>query len=241
MTISNNHRAAAVTRRSFLTHAAAGAAVAGTGLALGGRSVRAATEGPGRHLITVLAAGGWDTSYSLDPKVGNPNVDSPEGDVSLFENIPVLTDPSRPAVTEFFAEWAPYTAVVNGINVRSIAHPECRARVMTGVPGSGHPDMGAMAAFELGTELPVPYMILGNNAYTGPLASIAGRVGQTNQIKALLEPADAYPAPAGSEFAHGGFVPDSTQESLIRDFVVARAERIRATRGQLSRASFAGS
>ncbi len=232
MTLHRNDRDHAVSRRTFLTRSAAGLAVAGSSLALSGRAVRAAGSDAGRHLIIVLASGGWDTSYALDPKVGNPNVDSPAGDVSLYENIPVLTDASRPAVGEFFAEWAPYTAVVNGINVRSIAHPECRARIMTGATGTGNPDMGAMAAFELGADLPVPYMILGNDAYTGPLAAIAGRVGQTNQIKALLDPNDAYPAPAGSPYAHDGFVPDGTQDALIRDYVVAQAERMRATRGQ---------
>lgn len=227
-TISNDRASTALSRRGFL----AGAAAAGSALTLAGRSVRAQSDGPARHLIVVLASGGWDASYALDPKPGNPNVDTPPGDVQLFEQIPVWTDASRPAVTSFFQQWAPYTAVINGINVRSIAHPECRRRIMTGIPGAGNPDVGAMAAFELAPELPVPYLILGNNAYTGPLAAIAGRVGQTNQIKALLDPSDAYPTRAGSPYAHDGYVPDTADEALIRDYVVAQAERVRATRGQ---------
>ncbi len=228
MTHSSQERSPALSRRHFL----AGTSTAAAALALG-RHARAETGGSPRHLIVVLASGGWDSSYALDPKPGNPNVDSPPGDIELFADIPVFTDPSRPSARAFFDQWAPYTAVINGINVRSIAHPECRRRVLTGTAGAGNPDLAAMAAFELAPELPVPYLILGDNAYTGPLAAAAGRVGRTNQIKALLDPSDRYPAPAGSPFAHGGYLPDSGDEALIREYVLARAERVRAQRGQL--------
>ncbi|MEM7155920.1 MAG: DUF1501 domain-containing protein [Myxococcota bacterium] len=228
MTSSSRDSKRGLSRRTFL----GGTAAVGSALALPGSRARAGSVGPARHLIVVVAAGGWDTSYALDPKPGNTNVDVPDGDIQMFGNLPIWTDASRPATTAFFSDWAAHTAVVNGINVRSIAHPECRRRVMTGTPGTGRPDVAALTAQQHGLELPVPYMILGNNAYTGPLASIAGRVGPTNQIKALLDPTEAYPAPDGSPFAHGGYEPTANDEALIRDYVVASAERVRAQRGQ---------
>ena len=228
MTSSSRDHRRNVSRRTFLT----GTAALGSAFALPGNRARAEAIGPARHLIVIQASGGWDTSYALDPKPGNPNVDVPDGDIQMFGDLPIFTDASRPATTAFFTDWAAHTAVVNGINVRSIAHPECRRRMLTGLPGAGRPDVAALTAYEHGVELPVPYMILGNTAYTGPLAAIAGRVGRTNQIKALLDPAEIYPAPEGSPFAHGGYQPSASDEALIRDYVVASAERVRAQRGE---------
>ena len=42
--------------------------------------------------------------------------------------------------------------------------------------------LGATAAFELGRELPVPYLVLGPIAMTGAFGSIAGRTGSVNQL-----------------------------------------------------------
>ena len=70
MTLHRNDRDHAVSRRTFLTRSAAGLAVAGSSLALPGRAVRAAGGGAGRHLIVVLASGGWDSPPVSVPPVG---------------------------------------------------------------------------------------------------------------------------------------------------------------------------
>jgi hypothetical protein len=136
-------------------------------------------------------------------------------------------------VTSFFEAYAPITAVVRGISVRSIAHPECKKRMLTGTASSASPDLGAICAHELGRDLPLPYLILGDEAFTGPLASSAGRVGLTNQITALLDPAQAYPAPAGAPYPQPAFIPSADDEAAIRAYVTATAERERAVRGAL--------
>ncbi len=195
------------------------------------RRTGAAEDRPARNLLVVLAAGGWDTTYALDPKPGLATVDAPPGALTAYGDLDIWTDPSRPSVAAFFEAHAPITAVVRGISVRSIAHPECKKRMLTGTASSANPDVGAICAHELGRDLPLPYLILGDEAFTGPLAASAGRVGFTNQISALLDPAQAYPAPPGAPFPQPAFVPTEGDEAAIRAFVAARAEREKAVRG----------
>ena len=215
-------------RRDVLLGALAGAA--GLSLARPRRS-RAAAEPAHRNLFVVLASGGWDTTYSIDPKPGLDTVDAPIGQISRYGDLEIWTDPSRQGVDDFFAAYGGMTAVVRGISVRSIAHPECRKRMLTGGPSSESPDFGAICAHELGRDLPLPYLVLGDDAFAGPLSASAGRVGSTNQITALLDPTKAYQAPPGAPYGQPAFVPEEADEGAIRSFITARAERERAVRG----------
>lgn len=218
------------TRRTFL--AGAGCAAASS-LLLGKSRAHAAVSGTPRKLLLVFAEGGWDVSQALDPKPGLPTVDSPPGEIRMFEDIPILVDESRPGVTSFFEAYAPISAVVNGINVRSISHEVCDRKILTGSASGTNPDAGAMVGHQLGADYPVPYLVLGQTAFSGPLGVSTGRVGSTNQIAVLLDPDQEYPRPMGSPYYHQGFSPTNDDEALIRQLVQARAERARATRGAL--------
>jgi hypothetical protein len=215
-------------RRDVLLGALAGAGA--LTLARASRT-RAATTPARRNLFVVLASGGWDTTYALDPKPGLDTVDVPAGQLTAYGDLDIWTDPSRPGVDAFFSAYASMCAVVRGVSVRSIAHPECRKRVLTGGPSSDGADFGAICAHELGRDLPLPYLVLGDDAFTGPLAASAGRVGSTNQITALLDPDKAYAAPPDAAYPQPAFLPTAPDESAIRAFVAARAERERAVRG----------
>jgi hypothetical protein len=214
--------------RRHLLQAGAAAAVTAT-LPRWVGTARAGT--PPKNLILVLQTGGWDTTYTLDPKPGVAGIDAPSGTVQSFANIPVLTDPSRPNVTAFFQRYGASTAVINGIQVRSFIHPDCTKRVLTGTPSDQNPDLGAIAAWEHAKDLPVPYLVLGSSALSGPLAPIVGRAGMTNQISTLLSPGAAYADPGGTT-PSPGFVPSDNEEALVKGFLDASAERMRATRGQ---------
>ena len=218
-----------IPRRDFLTTAAAALGAAAAGFP---RITRAATTSVPRNLVVVLNAGGWDVTYALDPKPGLTTVDVGPGTVKSFGNIPIFSDAGRPNVDAFFQAYSGISAVVNGIAVRGIAHPACMKRTLTGTPDESKPDVAMITSWELGRDLPVPYLVLGTTAYTGPLAAAAGRVGATNQIVTLLDPAtDAYPAPPGSTFTQPCFVPDANDEASIRQFVLAGSARERALRG----------
>lgn len=214
-----------LSRRSFLV---GGAAALGAAAIPALRAAQAEATRPARNLIIVLAYGGWDVSYALDPKPGLPGVDAPAGSVQLFGDLPIFTDAARPNVSAFFQAHAPRCAVVNGIQVQSIVHSDCSKRILTGTASDQNPDLGAIAAYELGRSLPAPYLVLGPTAYTGPLASIAARAGTANQVRTLLDPQFAFP----TANANARFVPDAEEEGLIRQLVEARVAREQAIRGQ---------
>lgn len=216
-------------RRTFLLGAGATAGAVALGLPRVRRS-RAQATGPARNLFLVFASGGWDTTYAIDPKPGLDTVDAPAGTLATYGDIDVWTGEARPAVAAYFAAHAAVTAIVRGVSVRSIGHPECQKRMLTGTPMSTRPDVGAIAGHELGRDLPLPYLVLGDVAFAGPLAASAGRVGITNQVTTLLDPAQAYPPPPDAPPGRG-FVPSQADEELIRAFVQARTERERAVRG----------
>lgn len=215
-------------RRQLLLGGAA--LLAGSALGLGSRQAGAAAR-KGRNLIVLLASGGWDVTWALDPKPDLVTIDAPAGEVRRFGDSQVLVHPDRPEIGRFFEKHGAITAVINGVQVRSVAHTTCRRRILCGTTSPDAPDLAAATAHALGRELPVPYLVLGDAAFTGPLASSSGRVGTTNQLLSLIDPAQDYPLPPGDPRG-SRFVPGEADEELIRRWVEARAERELATRGQ---------
>ncbi len=212
-----------LTRRTALL---GGAALAG-GLGLATRARVARAQAPARKLLIVLASGGWDPTYSLDPKVGSSVIDAPSGTVSEFAGLPILTDPGRPSVGEFFTRYGDRSTVVNGLQVRSFVHADCMKRVLTGTASDQNADFGALVASETGIDRPVPYLVLGMSAMSGPLAPITSRAGTTNQLSSLLVPSAADPfLPAASLAPTGG------EQALVDQYLQAAAAREKALRGQ---------
>jgi uncharacterized protein (DUF1501 family) len=214
-------------RRTFLGLGGAAAATLAASSLLP-RRARAAAAGTGKNLILVLAQGGWDVTYALDPKVQGAKIDVPVGAVRNFGNLDILVDAGRPNVTTFFDKYAAQAAVVRGIVLSSIAHQECVKRMMTGTRSNSSPDVAAIVAHDLSPDLPMPYLILGDSAFTGPYAVSAGRVGATNQIVGLLDQTQRYPVmgETGAPFS-----PTAAEATRMRAYLQARATRERAVRG----------
>jgi uncharacterized protein (DUF1501 family) len=171
---------------------------------------------PARRLLMVFVTGGWDTTYALDPK--EPPVSIPAGTVQRFAGLDIFTDPSRPSVGRFFERHAAVTAVVRGVATDGIFHNECMRRMATGKRDDGEPDLGAMVAHDVGNDLPLPYLVLGDTAYTGPYTASAARVGITNQIVELLGEPTTDPVAAA-------------EDAVLRRYADASIARARATRG----------
>lgn len=176
------------------------------------------SSGAARHLILITAGGGWDTTWSFDPKPYVDGIDVGPGQLASFSGIPLWTDASRPVARRFFQQFADRCAVVNGVSVRSVGHSECWRRVLTGTSTRHAPDLGAIVGAELGADRPVPYLVLGELAYPGTLEATTGRAGPSNQLATLVEARDSWTAGADDELA-------------IRKFVEARLARERAVRG----------
>ncbi|MDQ3365450.1 MAG: DUF1501 domain-containing protein [Myxococcota bacterium] len=215
-------------RRDLLTYTGAAGALALLAPRLGtaGRLRHATTP---RRLLLVMAQGGWDTTVAIDPKLPGPQADVPAGTIKRFGNLDIHVNNAAggwPSVDTFFTKYAALTAVVRGISVASVSHNECVTRMSTGTRDESNADMGAIVANDLGNDLPLPYLILGDTAFTGPYAVSAGRVGATNQIIALLDPAQAYPTGAAAAFR-----PSAAEEAILAKFASASVSRARATRG----------
>lgn len=213
-----------IQRRSFL-HGLGAAAVATAAPSV------ARSESPDNpcRLVLISAGGGWDISYALDPKPGVPTVDSPDGDIQVFADLPIFVDESRPNVTAFFEAWAERCTLIHGIGMRSISHITCGQKIATGYGRTDVPDTGAIVGHERGRELPLPYLVLGDVAFSGTLGVSTGRVGSINQISALLPPEEFLPEPP--RFVHERFDPTSGDENRMRQFLERRAQRERALRG----------
>ncbi len=213
-----------LTRRNLLL----GTAALGGAASLPFASNSARAQGAGRKLVIVLASGGWDPTYALDPKVGSTVVDAPAGTVTEISGIPFLSDPARPSVDQFFTRYGASTAVLNGVQVRSFVHADCMKRMLTGTASDQNADFGALVANEAGRDLPVPYLVLGMSAMSGPLASITGRAGTTNQLSSLLVPSAADPfLPAAT------LSPSDAEHALVDEYLSAATAREQAVRGQM--------
>ena len=217
-----------ISRRNLILGAGA---VAGAGMLLREqRPVAAAEVSSPKKVILVVASGGWDTVYALDPKPdAGAGISVPSGTRQEFSGVPIWTDPTRPAVTAFFEAYGSLATVINGLQVQSLVHADCSKRLLTGTNSDANPDIGAIIAYELGRELPAPYLVLGQTSYTGALASIAARAGTANQIGTLLQPLAAFPNAAGDFTPR--YLPDDAEQALIRQYVEARTAREQATRG----------
>jgi hypothetical protein len=214
-------------RRSFLVGGAAAVGAVALPSIIGRRALAAAAP---KHLVTMFVSGGWDTTYALDPKPGVAAIDAPsDGEVTMFGDLPIYTAESRPAVAGFFTKYAGISAVVNGIQVRAINHPDCSKRILTGTQSEANADMGSICAWELGRDRPAPYLVLGPSAVSGPMASIAARAGSVNQVRTLLDPAAALPKT--DAFTTDRYAPDGVEAGLVKAFVQKRANRMRELRG----------
>ena len=191
------------------------------------REARASSIGTKKNLFIVLAFGGWDTSYAIDPKPPGGGVDVPDGTIAVYGGLDVLSHPSRPGVDAFFTQHHARTAIVRGIRLPGISHRACMQQILTGARNETSPDAAAIVAHANSPDLPIPYLVLGDYAFAGPYAASMGRVGTSNQLVGLLDPRKAYPVDGRSV----PFVPGQSDEDAIRAYTVARTDRERAVRG----------
>ena len=220
-------------RRDFLLACGGAAGAAALASVTSGRRARAdqpVLRSP-KRLVGVFVVGGWDTAYALDPR-DPAHADMRPGAMQMFEGLDVYVDPSRPNVAAFFEKYAGATTIVRGIAIDAINHDECQRRMATGTREETQPDVAAIVAHDVANDLPLPYLVLGDTAWTGAYSVSSGRVGTSNQIVELLDPSGpaAWP-PTVTRGGVGDPGLSSAERQLLRAYAGASAQRAYATRG----------
>lgn len=216
-------------RRDFIKGTTAGAAALAAGTFLP-RKARAASITPSRWVF-VNMGGGWDPAYSIDPKPGMATVSQPPGTMLSYNGGTLRPWDWKPAVAggpdssvkKFFDAWSSMSCIVKGINTRSISHMICAQRIYCGKQGGTSPDMATIIGFEKFKDMPVPFLLINGPGWAGPLGSAVGRVGETGQLRVLINPT-ASQVPLS-------FLPDPADETDIEAYHVATAAREHAIRG----------
>lgn len=190
-------------------------------------------------LIVVFARGAWDVTYAFDPRApGDPNVDGPwrqeQGGAIDYTNEEIATigdlvigynDKARPAVADFFSEWADLSLVVNGISTETIVHDVARPRILTGSRRIGDPDLAAIFGHVNQGTAPIGYMDFANQGFIGELGAASARVGSRGQLELLIN--DDISGLPGPDWTYPLFQPNSTDHDAIQAWLQARESRYR--------------
>jgi hypothetical protein len=226
------------TRRSLLLSGAAVSLVPGRALGNG-------TVAPGapKNLIVVFADGGWDVTFSVDPKepppagasedvlhdwpVDGPWVDVPSDDErqAVINGIPLqLNDDKRKAVTDFFTQFGDRACVINGIWTGSIVHQPSRIRILTGTTRPDKPDFATIVGAERGISdrLPLGTIDFSGLGYTGDFAAQTGRIGYSSQLKSLLDRNESFGAPSWADYTLPLYRPTTDEEAAIQEHLMRR-------------------
>ncbi len=132
----------------FIRRISAAGAVAAAGTASVAPLVRALASpanatSNGRRFVLLFLPGGWDPLCAFAPKFGQNTIDmEPEAAAWNFMDFDLVDHPGRPNVRTFFERWGANTAVINGSNVRSVAHIVCTNLIMTSSADGSIPDGG---------------------------------------------------------------------------------------------------
>jgi uncharacterized protein (DUF1501 family) len=213
-----------------------GAALGGLGLASGlGRRARAEVPADSRRFLFVFADGGWDPTWVFAPAFDNPNVDMPTDGSFLAEEggLQWVSHNSRPSVDRFFRSWGPQTCILNGMEVRSIAHERCKRLLLTGSATPGVADFPTRIASGGGEHLALGHLVFSGPAYQAADSEGTVRVGTRGQLAALLDGGCA----TGSDPALS--LPPAAVQSLEDAYVQARVATVagKAGRGAEQRVS----
>ena len=93
--------------------------------------------------------------------------------------------PDRPSVRAFFEAHHSDLLVVNGVQVRSIAHEICTLIALSG-DTSGRADWATVLAAAAADRYTLPHLVLGGPSLTGELGTAAARTGSNGQLEGLL-------------------------------------------------------
>ena len=174
----------ALDRRQFL---AGSAALAAAGLGLAPRPARAAVGPQDLKFVFVFNRGGWDpTRVFVDAFDSRSVAMEADAERATTGGVGWVDHPSRPSVRAFIEANAADMLVLNGVQVRSIAHEICTMIALTGDTSGFKPDFATLIAADQADRYTLPHLVLAGPSFTGDLGTAVARTGQNGQLEALL-------------------------------------------------------
>jgi len=170
-------------RRHFLQGTAAAGAAATLSLPRLGHAV----SGSDLKFLFVFNNGGWDPTRVFAPEFDNRNVDmEASGERETAGGISFVAHSARPSVSAFMQAHHSDLLVVNGVQVRSIAHEICTMIALTADTSGFKPDMATLIASQQGEAFTLPHLVLDGPSFPGDLGTNVARTGAQGQLEALL-------------------------------------------------------
>ena len=183
--------------------------------ASGVKSELPAYDGP--YYVVFNAAGGWDTTYLMDPKgVNKINRLYKEGDILTQGKHRLAPNAAHVKAgmsnEEFFKKYGDDLLVLNGLDYSVNNHSPCSRYMATGKLDSlAYPTFAALVAACKGSEVPLAFLTFGNYSATGNLVPMA-RVPYLNSLNKLAN-ADGVNGSARNRY-HDDFVTDRIERAL---------------------------
>lgn len=184
--MSNRTPSLQLDRRRFLGGSAALAGSVGAGL-WSPRTARASTDAANRRFLFVFNNGGWDPTRVFAPEFSNRNVAmEAAAERATAGSITYVDHPDRPSVRSFFETNHGDMLVLNGVQVRSIAHEICTMIALTGDTSGFKPDFATIIASHDTTNSTLPHLVLDGPSFPGDLGTAVARSGANGQLENLL-------------------------------------------------------
>ncbi len=210
-------------RREFLQWC--GSAGLGFAAPLGLRAQAEPAPYGGPFYVVFNAAGGWDTTYLMDPKgVGGINRLYAEGDIRTEGAHRLAPNAAHVKAgmsnEDFFRKYGRELLVLNGLDYSVNNHDPCSRYMATGKLDSlAYPTFAALVAACRGTQHPLAFLTFGNYSSTGNLVPMA-RIPYLQSLN-LVANADAVSGVAQHPY-QDAFVRDRIEQAL-KDQAEARA------------------
>jgi hypothetical protein len=189
----------------------------------------------GPFYVVFNAAGGWDTTYLMDPKgIGEINRLYKEGDIVTHGNHKLAPTAGKIQAglsnEDFFAEFGSELLVVNGLDYSVNNHSPGARYMATGKLDSlAYPTFAALAAACKGPTCPLAFLTFGNYSNTGNLVAMS-RISYLPSLSKVAN-ADAIEGNLRTPY-QDDFVVDRIQRALkeqidnrVSDVLLPRVER----------------
>ena len=150
------------------------------------RLARASVGSDERRFIFVQALGGWDVTQVFAPVFGSVGVDHQIGcEPASLGDLAWVAHAERPKVDRFFERWGSQTALVNGVNIASIAHPSALRLSLTSSLDAAQADWATRIGAFSTSDPVIPHFVVGGSYFAGRYGVHVGRGGTSGQLQAL--------------------------------------------------------